>query len=107
MCGCGKNTCNKCETKVCHPCYDTLVNSCSEPCDNTQAQPIDCLTQEYCSEGCDSFIDAKCILFSDGETLETKITNIETLLTQLASCICDVTGGCPDLGTPTSGQICV
>ena len=60
---------------------------------------MDCLTQEYCSDGCESFLEAKCIIFTDGETLETKITRIEQLLINLAECVCE-TNNC-SVGTPS------
>lgn len=102
-----KNTCGTTPCQ-CHPCYNTLVGDCKEPCDNTTAQPIDCLTQEYCNDGCESFLEAKCILFSDGETLEQKWTTLINTLNQLSECICENTGGCPNLGTATGNNtICV
>ena len=104
-CGCNKcmeNPCDECSPKPCkcHPCYNTMIGDCKQPCGS--AQPIDsCMTNEYCDDGCDEFLDAKCIQFSDGETLEDKWENLIAILADIKSCITAIGGetivrGCTD-----------
>lgn len=105
---CNNNPCDKCSPKPCqcHPCYNTLVGDCKQPCG--EAKPIECLDNAYCDDGCETFLKAECIIFTDGETLETKFTNLMTILTQISECVCDNTGGCPSLGTISgNNNICI
>ena len=106
---CINNGCSTCGTPSCncHPCYQTLVGSTSTVCDGTTAPLSDCVTNEYCTDGCDSFLKAECIVFADGETLETKWSTMITLLTNMAECLCD-TNNCPTPGTPSGiDNICL
>jgi len=69
-----KSNCNVCGTPSCkkHPCYPVYVKGCPTLADGKEATPIpDCITDvEYCSEGCASTLEAKCIILSDGRTLQ-------------------------------------
>ena len=110
MCGCNKcqnNPCDECGPKPCkcHPCYKTMIGDCKQPCDGTNAGPIDsCMTNAYCDDGCAEFLDAKCIQFEDGESLEDKWDNLIAILADIKSCVSAIGGetiirGCTD---PTS-----
>ena len=101
---CNNNPCDECAPKACkcHPCYNTLIGDCKQPCNGTSAGPIDsCMTNEYCDDGCDEFLDAKCVQFSDGENLEVKLENILIKLEEIKECLVivgdgEIVRGCTD-----------
>ena len=74
-----KPKCDKCGPTPCkcHPCYDVAVGDCNKNtcCDKeTTAAPVDpCNVPVICTEGCEEFMHADCIMTNCGLTLQQVI----------------------------------
>lgn len=96
MSTCNSN-CTNCTN--CTNCNTVVVDDCTPP---TSVSLPSCAPQ-YCDDGCKEFLQAKCIIFSDGESLETKFNQLLTFM----QCICEDNPQCNNAGTGSGTQICV
>ena len=91
--------CNSNCTSPCSNCNPVIVPQCDDP---TKVNIASC-APTYCEDGCKEFLQANCIIFSDGESLETKFNQLLTFM----QCICEDNPQCNTAGTGSGTQICV
>lgn len=102
-----QTTCNKCNEKhyACHPCYNSAVQTCN----NTEytATPIpECVTPDYCPDGCHTVMESDCI-----NTVCGTLTEALNLLIDPLTCLPLYTSGesteCTPLGSPGTYTTCI